>query len=101
MKRAIKRKQSPFWIFFFFFEKEKYNKKKGIKDSGVKIKETRIKTENIDSNKTIYSLIYFRKRHKNYEKREERKKKSNQIKRHKTMRRENKVKVKSGVSLRL
>jgi hypothetical protein len=67
-------------------------KEEGIKDSGVGIKETRIKTENIDSNKMIYSLIYLRKRHKNYEKRE--KKKSNQIERYKTMRRENKVKVK-------
>jgi hypothetical protein len=66
-------------FFFFFLQKEKYNKKKkeGIKDSGVGIKETRIKTENIDSNKMIYSLMYLRKRHKNYEKREKNQIKSN------------------------
>jgi hypothetical protein len=64
------------FFFFFFFEKEKYNnKKKGIKDSGVRIKETRIKTENFDNHRTICSLIYLRNIHKNYEKRG--KKKSN------------------------
>jgi hypothetical protein len=68
--------------FFFFFSLKRRNtikkkKKEGIKDSGVGIKETRIKTENIDSNKMIYSLIYLRKRHKNYEKREKNQIKSN------------------------
>jgi hypothetical protein len=64
--------------FFFFFLKRRNTiiiKKKGIKDSGVRIKETRIKTENFDNHRTICSLIYLRNIHKNYEKRGKKKKK--------------------------